>query len=609
MTVEAWITVVVIGGVIFGLMRSVGPSDVLLMGATILLALCGIISPEEAFSGFVNKGVLTIAALYIIAAALRETGALDTIGRWVLGRARSESAALTRIALPLTVMSAFMNNTPVVAMMVPVINAWCRKSGVSPSRMLIPLSYMTILGGMCTLIGTSTNLVVNGLMQEYREAATEPALKESLRTIDLFELSALGAPLAVLGLIYILLIGRHLLPRRLNVVAQMEQGYREYVVELKVMPDCRLVGQAIEEAGLRKLPGLFLSEILRGDEVISPVPPDQEIHQGDILAFAGAVSTIVDLERIPGLVPAADENYEVRTVPRRYQQLCEAVISATSPIVGRSIRDAQFRASYNAAVVAVHRGGERVQGRIGDVVLRNGDTLLIQAGTHFVEANWNNPDFYLVSSISEARPVRHERSVLSMVLLLVLVIWLAWNPRETHLAAFAVAGLLIGTRCISAATARTAVDLQTLITISASFGLGLSLKNSGASVVIGDWIQAVDGNFFGSWGLLLVLYALTNALTEMITTKAAVALMFPVVLAIAASTGIDPRALIMTITFAAACSFVTPLGYQTNLMVFGPGGYRYLDYARIGLPLTFMFMIVATLLIPVIWPLYAAVQP
>jgi len=385
---EAFFCLGVLIAVFVGLINNRAP-DALLLGALVLVSIAGIISLEEALVGFSNAGMLTVGALYVVAAALRETGALDVAGSWALGNAKSERAVLVRMAGSVTAMSAFLNNTPIVAMFIPIISSWCKKHRIAPSRLLLPLSYLCILGGTCTLIGTSTNLVVNGLMQETSQSNSE--LSQALHPMGFFELGYVGLPYAIVGIIYLLVIGQRLLPNRKDLIEKFTESSREYLVNMRVQSNCHLVGQTIQEAGLRQLPGLFLIEITRDDQSISPIPPNYVLKSNDILTFTGVLSTIVELEKIPGLVPIADESYETQATKRRGSLLCEAVVSKACPSVGKSIRDADFRARYNAAVVAVHRGGEQLGGKVGDMVLKPGDTLLIQAGPHFMRAKLANP--------------------------------------------------------------------------------------------------------------------------------------------------------------------------------------------------------------------------
>jgi len=382
---------------------------------------------------------------------------------------------------------------------------------------------------------------------------------------------------------------------------QVQDSIREYLVDLKIPAGNGLHGKTVESAGLRHLPGLFLVEIRRGDQVIAPPKPDQLLLSGDTLTFTGLVTTIVDLKHQFGLVPVADGGYVADAAEQRGRMLCEAVVSHSSPLIGKTIRDNDFRALYNAAVVAVHRGGERLTGRVGDIVVHPGDTMLLQAGPHFVRAHQNDPDFLLVSGIENGRPVRRDKALLSIGLLAALVAMMASGHIPIVLAAFLVAGAMIITRCISVANARQSVDLQTLLTICAAFGLGTALVNAGVVEAVADMVA----NTVGAWGpyaVLMGVYILTSVFTEVVTNNAAAALMFPFAVAFAQQIGANPRPFVMAVAFAASASFMTPLGYQTNLMVFGPGGYRFSDFVRLGLPLNLLLMLVATILIPLVWP-------
>lgn len=599
---QVWFTLTIAALVFWGMVKNWFTPDVLLLGGVIMLALGGIVTPKEAFAGFANEGMLTVVALFIVAAALRETGALNIVGSLILGEVRTAPAALRRLALAVPALSAFLNNTPIVAMMLPVVTDWCRKHHVAPSRLLIPLSFFTVLGGMCTVIGTSTNLVVSGLMTQAAASLPNGPVRQSLGPLSLFEIAPLGLACAAVGISYMLLASRTLLPDHKEPSERFDASPREYVVELLVGPGCRLAGHSVEAAGLRHLSGLFLIEIARGsDTFITPVSPDETLQSGDRLRFAGSVTSILELEQIPGLMPVADSTYAAHPAHQHNKRLCEAVISPTSPLLGKSIRDADFRARYNAAVVAVHRGGERLTGRIGDITLRLGDTLLLQTGTHFARAHRNDPDFILVSSVEGVRPLRHDRAQLSLLLLGLLIALLVSGVVDIVLGAFLVAGLMIATRCISGADARESVDWQTVVSIGAAFGMGKGLENSGAAKLIADLVVRTT-DVWGPIALLAAIYLVTMILTELLTNNAAAALMFPLVLAIADQADISPRPFVIGVMFAASLAFATPIGYQTNLMIYGPGGYRFADFTRIGLPLNLLLWAIATLLIPLLWP-------
>ena len=598
MTWTAWFALGVTALVVIGLARNLS-ADALLWGAVVACGLAGILSLEEMFAGLTNSGMLTIAALYVVAAGVRETGALDLVARKFLRGIRTRRALMVRMGMVVPVLSAFLNNTPVVAMLIPMLNRWSAKHRVSPSKLLIPVSFMSILGGMTTLIGTSTNLVVHGMMAD--AVTARPDLAQSLRPMALFEIGAVGIPCALLGVLYLIFFSRRLLPERTDMLEEISASPREYIVEMRVADDCQFVGMHVEEAGLRHLHGLYLHEIVRGSDIIAPVQPDHVILAGDVLSFSGVVSTIVDLERLPGLIPVADPGYEHQLSVQREHMLTEAVVSPTAPIIGRSIVESNFRALYNAAVVAVHRGGTRLSGRIGDVVLRSGDTLLLQTGPHFADAHRNNRDFFLVSSIEDSQPLRYDRAVLSLVLLSIMIVLLTTQAIPTVLAAFLIAGAMIVGRCISVASARQALELQTLFAIAGAIALGLALLNSGAVHAIAHSTVSTVGQW-GPYAVLAALAVLTMLFTEIVTNTAAAALMFPLGVATALDLGVDPRPFVMVVALIASASFLTPIGYQTNLMVYGPGGYRFTDFTRVGFPLSVLLLLAATLLAPVVWP-------
>ncbi len=561
--------------------------DVILIGAVTLLLLMGILTPGEALAGMANEGMITVGVLFVVGAAVRETGGVDFIAARLFGRPKTQTGALARLMLPTMGLSAFMNNTPLVAMLIPAVTDWARQNRWPVSRFLIPLSYAAILGGTCTLIGTSTNLVVQGML-----------IKSLGHGLEMFDISWVGVPAALLGGAYILAVAPWLLPDRRPAIS-MQDDSREYTIEMQVEPDSPLVGKTIEKAGLRHLPGVYLAEIDRDGVVLPAVSPQEELRGGDRLLFVGIVESVVDLQRIRGLVPAADQISQL-SAPRPQRCLIEAVVSNSCPLVGKTIRDGRFRNVYNAVVVAVARNGERLHMKIGDIVLRAGDTLLVEAHPSFADQQRNSRDFFLVSRLEDSNPPRHDRALIAVVLMLIMVVSVSFEWISMLKAAMLTAGLMIFTRCITTDAARRSVDWEVLLAIAASFALGTALEKTGAARQIADEMISLAGN--NPWVSLAVIYAITLIVTELITNNAAAALMFPFAMDTASGLEANYMPFVVAVMMAASAGFATPIGYQTNLMVYGPGGYRFSDYVKIGVPLDILIGVVTVGLAPLVWP-------
>jgi len=599
----ALVTVAVIVGIFVAIQLRAGiPMDALFLGGLLLVILVGAISPTQALQGFANAGLITVAALLVVAAGLKSTGCIDWIAYRLIGQLETPYQLLVFFTPAILLLSAFFNNTPIVAILVPLLLTWCRQRGASPSKILMPVSFITILGGICTLVGTSTNLIVNGLLVE-----------SGMRPMHLFELGFVGIPVAVVGALYILLVGHRFLPDRPDLVEKLDKEAREYLVELIVEPECPLAGKTVQQAGLRHLRGLFLVEIDRSDQVITPASPDDVILPGDRLVFTGVVTTIVDLVKIPGLVPAGELRYRLQEKGPRLRHLCEAVVSHSSPVVGRTIRDANFRRLYNAAVIAVHRNGERLPTKIGDIELQPGDTLLLQTRPNFVSQYRHSRDFYLVAAIEGFEPPRHERAVVAGIIFAGYVLWLLagtlpWaqglSPAlgEPAVGALVAALLMVGCRCLSPLQARNSLDWQLILTIGGAIGLAKAMEQTGAATRIGQaLVELCQGHPY--W-ILAVVYLFASLLTEFITNNAVAVTWFPVVVAAAGELGLDPRPFIIAITIGASLSFLSPVGYATNLMVLGPGGYTPRDFLRVGTPLNILCFVVGMIVIPLVWPFY-----
>jgi di/tricarboxylate transporter len=561
--------------------------DMVMIGGVVLLLAVGVLTPDEALRGMSNEGMITVAALFVVASAVERTGALASLVDRALGRPKSLASAQLRTMIGPGVISAFTNNTPVVALMVPAIRDWAKKHRLSVSKLLMPMNAAVVLGGLCTLIGTSTNVVVSGLVAAKRGAP-----------LEMFDISWLGVPLFACGLVYLIVASRTLLKDRRPPMSTSDDP-RQYSLEMVVDPGSPLAGRTIEQAGLRHLDGLFLMEIDRGGHVIAAVAPTERLEAGDRLVFVGVIDSVVELQKIRGLRPATDQVFKLDD-PRSERVLVEAVVSPSCPLVGRTIREGRFRSTYGAVVIAVARDGERLQMKIGDIVLQPGDTLLVEAGTAFVDRQRSNRHFYLVSEVTGSTPPRHDKAWIACTVLAAMVLAAALDLVPMVAAALVAAGAVVALRCISSTEARRAIEWESLLLIAASFGLARAMEKTGlAAAMAASTIGAAGDN---PHVVLAAIYLVAMLFTELMSNNAAAVLTFPIAWQTAADLGVNPMPFVMAITVAASCGFATPMGYQTNLMIYGPGGYKFRDYVRFGGPLNLLVMALTVALAPLIWP-------
>ncbi len=583
MTLAALFTLAVIAGTLIATARDLLPPPAAILGAVVLLLLVGVITPADAFAGFSNPAPITVAALYVVAGAVERAGALQPLVRRMLGGRGGTRSALARLLLPAAGASAFLNNTPIVAMLSPQVSEWAHQRGHPPSWYLMPLSFAAILGGTITLVGTSTNIVVSGLMQE-----------AGLAPIGMFEMTRVGLPLAILGIGFIVACAPWLVPTRLGARREFEAEARDFVFRMEVKEGGPLDGTSVEEGGLRHLRGVFLAEIEREGEVLAPARPDTTLKGGDRLLFVGAADDVVDLQKMRGL--RSTEHALDLTQPGH--TFFEAVVSATSPLAGSTLKDVGFRSRYQGAVMAIHRSGDRIQAKLGDVRIRHGDTLLVLSDEGWRDRWRHRPDFLLVSHLGGSPPAGTRRALYAAGVTLAMVAAAGSGLMSMLNAALLAAILMVAGRALTPAEARRSVDLNVIVLIAASFGLGAAIDSSGLAGVI-----AAASAAFGPIGILLGVGVVTMLLTEMITNNAAAVLVFPVAVSTAAAASLDPRPFAIVVAFAASASFLTPIGYQTNTMVYGPGGYRFTDYLRLGVPLSVAVLLVLGALVPLFWSL------
>ncbi|WP_010529517.1 SLC13 family permease [Lentibacillus jeotgali] len=595
MTWEIGFVLVVVVLMLVGLMLEVARPDMILVSVLIVFLLTGILSPEEALQGFSNEGMLTIALLFIVAGAIRKSGFFDKLMTRVLNPDRKPKWNLFTMMFPLSGLSAFVNNTPIVATFTPIIRKWCEDHHLSPSKFLIPLSYCTILGGMITLMGTSTNLVIHGWLTD-----------SDYQGFSFFQLATVGIPAAIVGLIYIATMGYKLLPNYKSLSRTFDDAAREYLAEMAVEPHFAFINQSIERAGLRNLQGLFLIEIIRGDERISPVKSTTKIQAGDRLIFTGIVSTLAELQKIQGLRLESDSDLSLDALESKHSELVEAVVSHQSSLLYSKLKDTQFRSKYDAAVIAVHRNNERIKSKIGDITLKPGDTLLLLAGADFRKRHSQNNGFYIVTPLDTTLVSEQEaksekkKGWIAVSTLLVMILLVVFQVLSMFKAMSLAVIILLVTKVITPEEAKKNVQFNILLLIASALGIGAALDETGAARWVASGLVQI-GQPLGTFALLVFIYLITNVFTETITNNAAAAMMIPIAVSTAEQVGKDPTAFAIVVAIAASAAFITPIGYQTNLIVYGPGGYKFKDYIKVGAPLSVIVMMIAVTIVYYGW--------
>ncbi len=582
MELDAWITAAVVVAMLVGLaVDRISPAAVVLT-ATVSLLILGVIDQEQAFAGFGNAAPLTVAALYVLAYGADKTGVLTPVVNRLLGKKGEVStASLARLNLPTAGVSAFINNTPLVAMLIGQVTSWCSRRGVSPSKLLLPISYAAILGGTLTVIGTSTNITASGLLQE---SGQDP--------IGLFEITKVSLIPALVGMLVLIFIVPRLIPNRKGAIEEFTEEMRDFSILMTVKPGGPMDGVTVADAGLRHLNGIYLVEIERKGTLQPAVSPSRTLRGGDRLTFVGESSAIIDFQRTPGLESAETEHMLEIDSPEH--TFYEAVVGNDSRLLGRTLEEIGFRARYQAAVVAIHRSSGRIDRQLGQVELHAGDTLILLAGPDFRANSRRGRDFLMVARIGGPPPSATKRAPFVGLLALGVIVLAAFEVLDILELALIASGILLATRTISISEAGEAIDFSVVLLIAASFGIGEAMQETGLAETIANGMLDV----FGGWGDLGIIFGIALAmtiLTELISNNAAVVVLFPITLSIAADTGLDPRVMVLMIAVMASSSFLTAVGYQTNLMVYGPGGYRFGDLIKAGLPLSITLLILVTL--------------
>jgi di/tricarboxylate transporter len=558
--------------------------------AVITLGVFGVLTPTEIISGFGNEQVAVVILMLVFSDVLRKTNIIENTFDRLFRRTKTYRGFISRMVLATSAFSMFLNNTPLVAVMMPYIHSWSRRNNFAPSKFLIPLSYAAILGGSATLIGTSTNLIVNSMI---RNQTVIPGLHD----LGMFEFAWVGIPMMIIGWLYLVLFGNLLLPSKTGISDKFTTHAREYVIEAKVSSKSHLIGQTVGDCGLRDIKGLELVAIIRKSFRINAVPADVVLDKGDILVFAGDTKNIAELITTnSGLV--LPEVGMLTRVSRA--DVNEVVVSQNSSLINKSVRDSNFRGKYDTAIIAVHRNGEKIEDKLGNVILKSGDVLLLFAGENFVSRTRDTHDFYFISKVSEFVKLDWYKSLI-LILGTILVITLSvFNIISLFMGIIIMILISMIFKVTSPRDLPANIDYNLALVIVLSLSLGTAMMKSGAAGLVAN---GVISTFlpFGKIGVLLGIYFITAVLAAYITTKASVAIVFPVALSVAQQLDVTATPFILAVAYAAACTFITPHGYVTNLMVYGPGGYSFRDFLRIGLPLNLIYMVVAVFILSVVY--------
>lgn len=591
MTGEMIFVAIIIILMLIGLSFEVIRADFLIFLALVIFLLSGVISSEQALKGFSNEGMLTVLLLFIVAGAIQKHGIIEMIVYRLLGKAKDARKSMIKVTLPIGFASGFLNNTPIVVALTPIIRDWAVDNGLSPSKFLIPLSYMTILGGTITMIGTSTTLVVHGLL-----------LGSGMDGFSFFTTTVVGVPITIAGIIYLSTVGYKLLPEHLGAKDQISQETKEFLAEAIIEDNFEYQKNTVTELGSSVLDGIYIIEIIRNNSRVYPVAGDTKILTGDHIIFSGSLNTIGKIQKFKGVTIKTGTELTLDDVKNKDSHLVEAVVSHNSSLLNKTLKQANFKARHDAGVIAIHRNNQRIKSRVGDIVLKTGDTLLLLADNAFIENNKYSSDFYVVNDVAPPENLNQDmrKGWIGLIALIsmILTVTLGWLSMLEAMLLLVV--LLIGFKFITPNEIKKFVQFDVILLIASAFAVGEAMTESGLAQYIASGLTTL-ATPLGILGVLVITYIVTNIFTEIITNSAAAVLMFPISLEIASVLGIDYMGLIVTVAIAASASFMTPIGYQTNLIVYGPGGYKFTDYVNVGAPLSILTMIIACSIIYTVW--------
>nr|MDE0502259.1 SLC13 family permease [bacterium] len=586
MTGEAILVLAILVGTVALFVSEKYPLDLVAMIGLGALLIFGLVTPEEGFSGFSNPATLTVAAMFILSAGLQKTGATAAVGRLMVRYGRSHYAALVVIMATITVMSAFVNNTAAVAVFIPLVTILANRRRISASKLLIPLSYASQFGGVCTLIGTSTNLLVSSISDQAGHGS-----------FSMFEFSRMGLILFVAGVVFFLVFGRWLLPDRQQGELASTYHLGDYVTELRVRQRSPLVGKSVIESRLRVDHDVTVLRVLEAGEA-GWAPLRQTLKPDDVLLVHGSIADLMRLQGSMGMELNVDFKLRDETLQTEDLRLVQALVAPGSPLIGRTLKEADFRNRYKALVLAMQRRGETINNKLSSIVLSMGDVLLVQAHEEEITTLRRSNDFIILNEVPGT--VLRRKAPLAIGIIVAVVGLAAFNVFPILVTALLGCVAMLVTRVLRLEEAYNAINWQVIFLLAGILPLGVAMQTSGAAGALAERAVGLVGDM-GPVAVLAVIYLMTSIMTDTMTNAAAAVLLAPIAISTAEQIGVDPRPFLMAITFAASTGFSTPVGYQTNTMIYNPGGYKYTDFLRTGVPLSILFWILSVIFIPRFW--------
>ncbi|GCA94098.1 SLC13 family permease [Microcystis aeruginosa] len=568
------------------------PVDLTALCVAIVLILLGLVTPEEGIAGFSNSATVTVMAMFVLSAGITRTGVIQVIrDRLLVWGGKNPHQQVFVLGALVGPISAFINNTAVVAIFLPIVEDWCKKQKISPSKLLIPLSYATVLAGMITVVGTSTNILASGI-----------SAKLGYGEFSLFQFTALGLVTFLAGLIYLTIFAPKLLPDRKSSTGEFledDYGSKVYLSEVIITPRSNLIGQTLSQSGLQRKFNFDVLELIRNKVHLSQPLADKVLNAGDILIVHSSREELLKIKDERGLEIFADVKFQKgdieSTITTGEEKLAEVLILSNSRLIGTTLKDLKFRQRYNATVLAIRRGSELLQGRLGKIPLKFGDLLLVQGPKQSFIGLQTTREL-LVLEEKEIESLRQDKGIIALMITLLVIIIAAFDIQPILVTSLVGVVLMVITGCLKPGEVYGSIRWDIIFLLAGLIPLGTAMDNSGTTKWLADNLVAIGGNLSGFW-ILVFFYLITSFLTEILSNNAAVVLMIPVAVEVAKTLGLNPLAFMYAVTFAASNSYLTPIGYQTNTMVYAPGGYKFLDFTRLGAPLNLILTILTPSLI------------